>query len=39
MVLASGTQEAEAGESRFWGCIVKENLSERKRDREEEREN
>ena len=29
-----GTQEAEADESRFWGCIVKETLSERKKDRE-----
>lgn len=29
-----GTQEAEADEPRFLGCIVKETLSERKRDRE-----
>lgn len=36
MVLACcpGTQEAKAGKPRFWGYIVKETLSERKRDRE-----
>lgn len=36
MVLACypDTQEAEAGEPRFWGYMVKETLSERKRDRE-----
>lgn len=34
--LLSKHMDAEAGEWTFWGCIVKETLSERRREREEE---